>query len=158
MLRVGTWQYKHGTLQALHIQPDPYAPPSRFRLHVPHSVAKFPEDLYSNFSRWVCTAHYSEPVDWTKILRRSTALCDYLARRVHQTVTSQCGAHRHDGSSKAADPFVFDEPGQQILQRSSVYLNKSGIEVRFGINLPAQGKTRSCRITTSRPNLQLCTR
>lgn len=50
---IGFWRYKYGILQVLHIQPDPFAPPSRFKLYVSHDVAGFPVYLRSNSSRWV---------------------------------------------------------------------------------------------------------
>lgn len=34
----------------------------------------------------------------------------------------------------------MDRPGQQVLQRSSVVVNDSGIEARFTVSLPAHGE------------------
>ena len=46
------------------VQSDPYAPPSKFRVRVAQSVALYPEK-------------------WRKNTIRTTALCDFLARRLH---------------------------------------------------------------------------
>ncbi|KAI0962634.1 hypothetical protein AcV7_001434 [Taiwanofungus camphoratus] len=57
------------------------------------------------------------------------------------------GSHSHGSRSggnwsaaKGGDIQV-DKPGQQVLQRSSIVLSNDGLEARFTIGLPAQGRT-----------------
>ncbi|KAI0352187.1 hypothetical protein OH77DRAFT_1428719 [Trametes cingulata] len=127
----GTWDYPTFRLVVDHIQSDPYAPPSKLRLRVPHTVARIPEALFSNKARTV-------------------ALCDYLTRHVCSVLDDKFAERRRKESlgwaSEKGGEVTVDRPGQQVLERSSVVLTQgedgdAGVELRFCVSLPAQGRT-----------------
>ncbi|KAI8980636.1 hypothetical protein BD414DRAFT_492826 [Trametes punicea] len=130
----GHWEYPTFRLYVDHVQSDPYAPPSKMRVRVPHSVAAFPPVLFSN-----------------KI--RTVALCDYLTREVcavlDQRFTGRRAAQQNGGwASEKGGEVTVDRPGQQVLERSSVVLttreegeSEAGVELRCCVSLPAQGRT-----------------
>ncbi|CAM9766723.1 unnamed protein product [Scytosiphon promiscuus] len=109
------------------IQADPFAAPSRFHVVVPGAVAGFPAEAFS-----------------TKV--RKVALCDFLTRRFLE-------AARQDGADQKAGgggwggakggEITIDEPGQHILERSSVLLHErdGSVEARFTVGMPARGGT-----------------
>ncbi|KAI0801553.1 hypothetical protein C8Q74DRAFT_1192313 [Fomes fomentarius] len=136
----GSWQYPKFRLFVDHVQGDAYAPPSKLRLRAPHSVAQFPSSLFSNRIRYI-------------------AFCDYLTRHICEVVDSQSGASQHSGHSprsgwagEKGGQVTVDRPGQQVLERSSIVISgpsdaedgevdDGGIELRFCVSLPAQGRS-----------------
>lgn len=100
-----------------HVQGDPFASPSRLRVRVPQSVAGFPEDTYSSQSR-------------------ETALRDYLARKF----SSSAGKASRSRGSGASGTISIDSPGQEILERTAVFVNREMVEARFTAGLPAKGR------------------
>ncbi|NES85092.1 MAG: ATPase, partial [Moorea sp. SIO2B7] len=44
----GSYQFPDFTLIIDHVQGDPFASPSKFRIKIPQSVAKFPHQLYQS--------------------------------------------------------------------------------------------------------------
>ncbi|KAH9884670.1 hypothetical protein C8Q73DRAFT_719279 [Cubamyces lactineus] len=135
----GSWDYPTFRLFVDHVQSDPYAPPGKMRIRVPHSTACIPQDLFSN-----------------KI--RTVALCDYLTREACAVMdsggqTTGRNEQQHSGgwASEKGGHVLIDRPGQQVLERSSVVLVRGGdgddesleggIEQRFCVGLPAQGRT-----------------
>ncbi|KAI0070298.1 hypothetical protein K474DRAFT_1632027 [Panus rudis PR-1116 ss-1] len=119
----GSWDYNTATLTIDHVQSDPYASPSKLRLYIPHSVARYPEHLLTQNIRKV-------------------ALCDYLLRQLNSILPSLPRGYKSSGwhGAKGGEISV-DRPGQQVLERSAVVVKESGIEVRFTTSLPAQGRT-----------------
>ncbi|EIW63704.1 uncharacterized protein TRAVEDRAFT_54903 [Trametes versicolor FP-101664 SS1] len=119
----GAWDYPTFRLYVDHVQSDPYAPPSKLRVRIPHSVARIPQTLWSN-----------------KI--RTVALRDYLTRRVGRREQQQGG-----WASEKGGEVKVDRPGQQVLERTSVVLTSedsehgAGVELRCCVGLPAQGRT-----------------
>jgi hypothetical protein len=105
------WDFGTFLLSLDRIQSDPFAPPSKARVRVPQTTAKFPSQLFQNKSR------YFSNKKWT--YGRNIALADYVTRQVHQVITSK-GYHRGqqgDGwSGPKGGDFRIDSPGQQILQ------------------------------------------
>lgn len=91
------------------IQPDPYAPPSKARVRVPQSVARFPSFLFWNKPRYSV---------YMSINYRNIALTDYITRQINQVIHSKgyhiarCGSW---SEAKGGD-FRIDSPGQQVLQ------------------------------------------
>ncbi|MGK7312066.1 MAG: ABC-ATPase domain-containing protein [Candidatus Longimicrobiales bacterium M2_2A_002] len=101
-----------------HVQGDPYATPSRFRVVVPPEEAGLPD--------WALR---------TPDRRRATA--DFLNRRLDGTFERASGG---PGSGKSGQLRVL-RPGQQILRRTSAAVHEGGrIEVRFRVGLPARGR------------------
>ncbi|RPD54458.1 hypothetical protein L226DRAFT_515835 [Lentinus tigrinus ALCF2SS1-7] len=130
----GSWALQDCLLYVDHVQADPYAPPSKLALRVPHSVASFPAALFSNRTRTV-------------------AFCDYVTRHVCSIIEQLGGPVRSSRNTSWSSPkggqITVDRPGQQVLERSSVVLYpedltggaEGGIELRFCVSLPAQGRT-----------------
>ncbi|KAI8620474.1 hypothetical protein BC830DRAFT_1098921 [Chytriomyces sp. MP71] len=113
-----------------HVQSDPFAPPSRLRVHVPIEVSGFPTSLYSNRIRKV-------------------ALQDFLTRCFAEYISSNAlnvsnaaaiggGGGWH--AKKGAD-FGIDTPGQQVVERTCMAVSEDFVEARFTLSLPAQGRS-----------------
>ncbi|KAI0652779.1 hypothetical protein C8Q79DRAFT_899343 [Trametes meyenii] len=133
----GHWDFSTFRLYVDYVQSDPYAPPSKPRLRVPHTIAGIPRTLFSN-----------------KI--RTIALCDFLARRVSDVLDGlQPSSSRENTNSgwagEKGGQVAVDRPGQQVLERTAVVLAQDepgnglgpGVELRFCVSLPAQGRTIS---------------
>ncbi|PWN28635.1 hypothetical protein BDZ90DRAFT_231611, partial [Jaminaea rosea] len=125
---LGSWGFSDPafTLFIDHVQADPYAPPSKVRVRVPHSAAGFDASLYSN-----------------KI--RKTALADFL----HRCLWKECNAKGYDAvkgagggwaGSKGGDVQI-DAPTAQVLERTALIVTDEFIEARIGCALPAKGRS-----------------
>ena len=108
-----------------YIQGDPFAPPSRLRARVPMSFVKLPTLLYSSAARM-------------------TAACDFLTRRFADGIARRGADQAMEGSGwsgpKGGDVTV-DRPGQEVLNRTSCFIDDSTVELRFSAALPARGRT-----------------
>jgi predicted ABC-class ATPase len=111
----GRFDFGTFTLHIDHVQGDPFAAPSRLRVHVPLSKAGFPPSLYE------------------KRMRR-IAFQDFIARRFDATQTKVAKGHRGIGKSGL---ISIDSGKQEILERSAVSIEAQGVEARFTIGLPA---------------------
>ncbi|EER14307.1 hypothetical protein Pmar_PMAR004353 [Perkinsus marinus ATCC 50983] len=124
---VGEWQMPNDEWKIFidRVQSDPYAPPSQIRLRVSMSASKIPSDL------------------WRTPLR-SIACCDYITRHFHRTLNDDglTRAQRGGGwsGSKGGDVQITN-PGQQVLQRSCMFICPEYIEARCTLALPARGRT-----------------
>lgn len=114
----GEYQYDKFRLIVDHVQGDPFADPSRLRARIPHDVAQIPRDAWSSKSREV-------------------GLRDFLAREF--CAASRKIAKGARGSGKGGR-IEMPRPGQEILERSSVLVSDSFIELRFRVGLPAFGR------------------
>jgi predicted ABC-class ATPase len=108
------------------IQKDPYAPPHTgiYRAIVESGKAGFKPDMIE-----------------TKV--RETALRDYLARRFFDSCSKICKGRRGTGYSGVV---TIAEPGQSILDRSSIAITDSHVEARFFIGFPANGRKISAKV------------
>ena len=98
-----------------HVQGDPFAAPSRFSVRVDNT---FPE--------------------WTfKGKSRKTALSDFLTRKFFFKSRSLAKGNRGSGKSGMIN---IEQPGQEVLERTSVIVEKDYIEARFVVGLPAYGR------------------
>ena len=95
----GSYEFPDFTLIVDYVQGDPFAAPSKLRVQVPSSIAAFPTELYSNRIREI-------------------ALRDYLSRQV-DAVARDVSGRRGTGKSGL---IAVTRIGQQILERTSVYL------------------------------------
>lgn len=113
----GSYQFPNFTLIIDHVQGDPFAAPSKLRVKIPQSIASFPQQLYKSKSREV-------------------ALRDYLTRQFDRAA-NKLSSHRGTGKSGliAITPY-----GQEVLERTSVFINDNCLEVRFVVGLPARGR------------------
>lgn len=114
----GLYEFPHYILIVDYVQGDPFASPSRIRVKVPQSDASFPYDTFSTRSREI-------------------ALRDYLTRCFHEASRRFSKAGRGTGKSGL---IYIDQPGQEILERTSVFVNKEYVEARFFMGLPAFGR------------------
>jgi predicted ABC-class ATPase len=101
-----------------HVQADPYASPSHLRIQVPTEVAGIPRDLYRDRVRRI-------------------ALQDFLIRSFAEAVVAQAGRpkRRVIGGS-----ISIDRGGQEVLDRSAMRMLRGGLEARFVLGLPGEGR------------------
>jgi predicted ABC-class ATPase len=114
----GSYQFPNFILICDRIQGDPFASPSKLRIKLPQSVAKFPQQFYKSKSREI-------------------ALRDYLTREFTK-VASQISSRRGTGRSGL---IAIASCGQEILERTSVLIDDEYVEIRFVVGLPARGRT-----------------
>lgn len=114
----GRYQFPDFILIIEHIQGDPFAAPSKLIVRVPQTTAQFPTCLYQSPSREV-------------------ALRDYLTRQFARAA-AELSARRGTGKSGL---LGIASVGQEVLQRTSAFINSEAVEVRFFAGLPARGRT-----------------
>ncbi len=101
-----------------HVQGDPYAEPSRFRVLVGPGEGGFPSWTTASAMR-----------------RRATA--DFLNRRLYEALEA---ASAEMGSGKSGELRVL-RPGQEVLERSALEIDgEGGVVARFRVGLPARGR------------------
>lgn len=111
-LRSARWDAAGATAEIENVQADPYAPPSRLKLHVPADVADFPEGLWRN-------------------PHRRRGLVDALLRALRAELPTG-----RDGA------FSVDAGRQTVLSRSAGAIDDRGaVTVHLAVALPARGRT-----------------
>ncbi|MBE9044242.1 ABC-ATPase domain-containing protein [Pleurocapsales cyanobacterium LEGE 10410] len=113
----GSYQFENFKLLIDYVQGDPFASPSQLRAVIPQSIANFPAQLYQTKSREI-------------------ALRDYLARQFAR-IANKVKSHRGTGKSGL---IAIAHVGQEILERTAVFINDREIEIRFVVGLPARGR------------------
>ena len=113
----GSYQFPDFTLIIDRVQGDPFAAPSNLRVKIPQSIAEFPQQLYQSKSREV-------------------ALRDYLTRQFDRAA-NQISSHRGTGKSGL---IAITRYGQEVLERTAVFIDDNYLEVRFVVGLPARGR------------------
>ena len=101
-----------------YVQGDPFASPSKVRVVVPQRIAGFPEECFANRSREIATR-------------------DFLTREFAGAIKKHSKGSRGTGKSGKVS---IDQPGQEILERSSAFIGDEELEVRFTLSLPAFGR------------------
>jgi len=121
----GRWTGDLLTLVVEHVQGDPFATPSRVRIEVPAGVHAIPCDLWN-----------TPP--------RETALCDYLLRVFAEAVRRlpEVRGMGHSGR------VMVDAGDAEILRRSGCGIDAVGVELRFRVGLPAEGRSVLGRAAT----------
>ncbi len=114
----GIYQWSRFRLAIDHVQGDPFASPSRFRVQVPLKTGLFPRDTLI------------QPI-------RRMALCDYLTRQFYKNIGKHVKGRRGSGKSGS---ISITCPGQEVLSRTSVLVDKDKLEARFVVGLPAAGR------------------
>ncbi len=116
----GSYAYDRFQLHVDQVPKDPFAPPGTgiFRARVPRTAADFPGIFFSSKERQV-------------------AFRDFLTRRFCEACRTSCPGRRGTGNSGI---IAITEPGQEILDRSSIRVDEETIEARFFIGLPALGR------------------
>ena len=112
----GSYRFENFTLIVDYVQGDPFASPSQLRVVIPQTVANFPAQLYQSKSREI-------------------ALRDYLARQF--AGAAELKSHRGTGKSGL---IAIAHLGQEVLQRTAVFINTQELEIRFIVGLPARGR------------------
>ena len=123
---LGGYDYPNFKLAIDQIPKDPYAPPHTgiYGVQVKHHDSDFVHDLKGS-----------------KIAE--VAFRDFMARQFYETTEKVSKGRRGTGFSGV---ITIDEPGQAVLERSSVVINAEFIEVRFFMGLPASGRNIDARI------------
>ena len=114
----GSYKFADFTLIIDRVQGDPFASPSNLRLLVPQSIGSFPSNLYQSPSRRI-------------------ALQDYLTRQF-DLVARETSCYRGTGKSGL---IAIARTGQEVLDRTSIFIDDKFVEVRFLLGLPARGRT-----------------
>ncbi|MCP2519721.1 ABC-ATPase domain-containing protein [Candidatus Aminicenantes bacterium AC-335-B20] len=123
----GIYRFDNYRISIDHVQGDPFASPTKVRVFVDEKIANFPKDTYSNKSREI-------------------ALRDFLTRKFSIAIKKYSKGKRGSGKSGL---IGIDIPGQEILERNSILINKGSIEVRFTVGLPARGRRILSKIAFS---------
>lgn len=114
----GTYEGQGYKLALDYIQGDPFASPSRIRIILPLNYTGISNDEFEN--------------DFCKV-----ALEDYLARCISKQLSRRGG--KRVGSGKSGR-VTIDTPGQKVLERTAIKLNRDIVEVRLELGLPATGR------------------
>ena len=115
----GQYDFNDYILSIDHVQGDPFASPSRLRVIINKNKANFPEEIIDK--------------DYKKI-----AVCDFLTRLFNFNINKY--GEKIFGSGKSGLISISRCP-QEILERTSVVINKDNIEVRFYVGFPAKGRS-----------------
>ena len=113
------YDFNHYILSIDHVQGDPFASPSRLRIIINKNKANFPEELLNK--------------DYKKI-----AVSDFLTRLFNFNVNKF--SEKIFGSGKSG-LISISRCTQEILERTSIVINKDNIEARFYVGFPARGRT-----------------
>jgi len=114
----GSFDFGLFALHVDHVQGDPFAAPSRLRFHIPLSKTGFAPFLFEHRIRRI-------------------AFQDFIARRFDTIQRRLVKGHRGIGKSGL---ISIDSGKQEILERSAVSIGAQGVEVRFTVGLPAEGR------------------
>eukprot|EP00930_Biecheleria_cincta_P019238 TRINITY_DN14737_c0_g1_i1.p1 TRINITY_DN14737_c0_g1~~TRINITY_DN14737_c0_g1_i1.p1 ORF type:complete len:638 (+),score=91.84 TRINITY_DN14737_c0_g1_i1:159-1916(+) len=111
------------------VQGDPYAAPSWVRVRLPSTSANFPDE---------CAL---------KSRVRNVALCDFITRVLSDMLQGGTGTDwtrtlpRRGWSSSKGGSIHVEMPGQYVLPRTSVVINRQVVEARLTLSLPARGRS-----------------
>ncbi len=114
----GIYNFPDYQLLIDHVQGDPYASPSKIRIKINQEKAGFPEKFFA-----------------TKI--RKVAAEDFLTRTVFKAIKKIASGNRGTGNSGL---IFIQEPGQEIIERTSIRLKANILEARMRVGLPADGR------------------
>ncbi len=115
-------------LEVLRVQPDPFAGPSRVRLLIPYGSTA----LDPRLGAMPGGLRASEPGLVDGPSSRAVGIRDYLGRWIGLWL------HNRAGDRRSALSMV--RHGQQMLDRSAVFLQPGMLEVRLSADLPANGR------------------
>lgn len=114
----GEYQFKDFRLSIDHVQVDPFASPSKVSVLVEEKVHQIPGKFYDTKEKRIATA-------------------DFLTRAFRRQIEK---VYNGVGGSGKSGLFLIDDCGQQMVERTSVIINKGRLEVRFELGLPAAGR------------------
>lgn len=135
----GTWAFRNFNLIIDHVQGDPFAAPSRVRVRVPMELAGFPGDTYRGMGEPGALSENRTVQNPSR--SREIALRDFLTRQFGRACRSggKVQGRGRSGSGKSG-LIEIDLPGQEVIERSSCFVNDRFVEVRFVVGLPAFGR------------------
>jgi predicted ABC-class ATPase len=114
----GAWAFEDFVLHVDHVQGDPFALPSRVRIHVSPEVAGFDASAYRTPQRALGTS------------------C-FLA---HAFARAAASASRPRGTGRSGEIRMM-HPGQLVIETTALRMDDAGgIEARFTAGLPANGR------------------
>jgi len=114
----GKYVFENYILSIDSVQGDPFASPSKARIIMSQDVSKFPIALFDN-------------------IHKNIAVCDFLTRLFSKNIYKYYDKVQGSGKSGL---LAIDRPGQEVLLRTSVVINKMTLEARFEVGLPASGR------------------
>ena len=114
----GQYQFKNYVLSIDHAQADPFAAPSKVRLFLQDKVHQIPDDLVDTKAKRI-------------------AVADFLTRSFRKQIGKLYNGVSGSGKSGL---LSIDDCGQQMIERTSVIIEKQRLEVRFEVGLPAAGR------------------
>jgi len=112
----GSYKFNFFTLHIDHVQRDPFAGPSLLRVFMDEMT--FPRKLVNNPMKRI-------------------AVADYIGREFHKAIIKHASGRTGSGKSGL---IQIDSGGQEILERNSVIITDSSLEIRFSVGLPARGR------------------
>lgn len=111
-----------------HVQADPFAPPSRFRVQVPQQNSKISTEFFSNKPRKIACSDFITRVFFDNLKRGDLLpVADKQSTQSYNTIKG--------------GEINIDLPGQHVIERTSVLIDENIIEARFTVSLPGQGRT-----------------
>ncbi|MGR9047074.1 ABC-ATPase domain-containing protein [Halobacillus faecis] len=114
----GTYSFERYDLMIDYVQGDPFAAPSKIRIRIPNSERKI-------------------SLEWKKDPRRKYYAEDRITRAVAKTINKTQTSVKGSGKSGM---IAIDQPGQEILERTSVSLEAEDLTVCLTVGLPANGR------------------
>ncbi|GAB6168699.1 ABC-ATPase domain-containing protein [Clostridium carnis] len=115
----GQYQFEKYILSIDHVQGDPFASPSRVRIIINQNIANFSEELFNEKHKNIATS-------------------DYLTRLFYSNINKY--SERVFGSGKSGLIAISKCP-QEILERTSIIIDKNKIEARIYVGFPSRGRT-----------------
>lgn len=121
----GSYDFGNYVLSIDHVQGDPFAAPSKISIHLSGTQAGFPPQLYL-------------------LKQQKIAIEDQLLRTMCTNLKDISFKARGSGKSGI---FSVSEPGQEVLERSSSYIDPTNgnISVYLEAGFPANGRTINSR-------------
>ena len=107
------WDFGDFALEFIHVQGDPFAPPSRVLVRAGLSMLGYAPEWGSNFERRL-------------------ALSDFLMRRLGRLVQE-----KYPGKDAAV---VFDSAGPEMLVRNSLWIDNGELRACLQVRLPGDGR------------------
>lgn len=115
----GEYKFNKYVLGIDHVQGDPFAAPSRLKVVVDEKIAKFNEELYDE--------------DFKRV-----ALQDFLTRLFYKNINNY--SQKIFGSGKSGLISISKCP-EEILDRTSIIIDKNNVVARFEVGFPARGRS-----------------
>ncbi|WP_121615634.1 ABC-ATPase domain-containing protein [Virgibacillus halodenitrificans] len=114
----GKYSYTKFDLFIDYVQGDPFATPSKIRIVIPAKQRPIKEEWLSSYERKIAAE-------------------DKMARVVASAIHKQKTFIKGSGKSGL---ILFDQPGQEVIERSAVQLDSQAITVCISVGLPANGR------------------